>query len=703
MGTYRIVPISLLTNEWETVVGTPLTAVTGQSGGGTNLIKTPLASADYRLRGSFIGAAAYYLDGSGTPIDFTALPAGFTPTSAQVNISYSRNGDNSSHIYPQFGTLTEGAAETSPYAYPGTVPSSVLLYAAGVGARGSGTATSSVLMSDGILGVPAMYISGSYSIVSKSWYYNPTTNHYEYVAADPGAPWVAVTAPVPTITSIERDSVYTDDDGSVPVTPARGCAETLLTIRGSGFGDDALVLFDDVLAALASITIVDQTTITVLTPEHVDGAVDVKVINPDGVYDVEIDGFTYTTPWWYKCGTEDVDGLEITYAYFINECEAPVDGDEWTLTTDPEAGVIDTCGDDGAGYRTAYGWYVSPSAYTGDVLVITTNPGQPREWSKLSWAVSGDANMLGGFPGSACVSQNRFLYAANDYVQGTDYPPLRVFDGLFDREVCRLPPTTGDSIPKAIIAMLAANGTVYFTSHDSGSSASDYVGRVFSFDLISGIVRPLGAAFGTGELPYALCWYNGRLWCGTNKTNGTAGKIYYFRPGIDTAWTTDYSLSSSSVGGCTSLCSYNGLLYVGTDNVALSRGKVLVRDAFGAYTVSDTGSAGTAAHVNNGYHSMCVFGTNLYAGYWNNDSTAASVIRKFNGGSWSTVYTGASSTIRPFINLFVDNGVLYAVGSRHSLSGAVLTSANGTSWTDRTANLPGTVRSLVPAVGTLIF
>lgn len=349
------------------------------------------------------------------------------------------------------------------------------------------------------------------------------------------------------------------------------------------------------------------------------------------------------------------------------------------------------------------GWVFSVNDFGGQATIVSGGvPANPRSWLQIAtWATLG-TGMLGGSPGAAAATgSNSFVYPAAGYTVGTHYPPLRIFNGRSDKELCRLPPTTGNAIPKAVMSMLAANGTVYLTSWDSGTTSADWAGRVFQLNSETGTLTVLGSAFAAGEMPYALAWHMGRLWCGTNNGIGTVGKVYYFRPGIDTAWTLDYTTSSSTAGGVDSMVSFQGKLYVGTDNIAASRGKVLVRDTAGAYTTSLTGTTGTA-RVNNGYIQLTVFGTKLYAAYWNNDSPSVAKIEAYDGTSWSTAYTGTSGTIRPFIQLLVDNDFLYAFGGGNLLSGVILSTSNGTLWTDLTAELPESDTTFLPMFGAVV-
>lgn len=357
-----------------------------------------------------------------------------------------------------------------------------------------------------------------------------------------------------------------------------------------------------------------------------------------------------------------------------------------------------------AGPASSNGWYWTTENFsTHGIIVSAGRPADPRPWVKLAtWATIGNMNVFGGSPGAACSINNAMIYPASGYVVGTDYPPIRIFkDGRVDKELCRLPPTTANVIPKAVMSMLTANGTAYFTTWDSGTTSADWRGRVFQLDPETGVQTVLGLNFAAGEMPYALAWHMGRLWCGTNNGIGTVGKIYYFRPGIDTTWTQDHSTATDTAGGVTCMASFLGKLYVGTDNAAAAFGKVLVRDTAGAYTTSQTATGGTA-RVNNGYLAFALLGGNLYASTWNNDTPKISKIEKFTGSAWSTVYTGALLTLRPFVVLQNDLNEIYAIGGGLPFTGALLVTANGTLWTDLTPQLPESTNTFQPMFGQMV-
>lgn len=423
-----------------------------------------------------------------------------------------------------------------------------------------------------------------------------------------------------------------------------------VVITGTGFVATPTVKFGG--SSATSVVFVSSTQITCLTPAHAAATVDVTVTNPDTQIGVLFSSFTF-------------------------------------LTISP---FVDTGG-----------WWFSSEDFGGGTTVIVSpsTPKHPRTWAKLSPFATSGALALGGSPSASCIFHNHLIYAGDDYILGTDQPPLRIFDGIADRVTTILPNTVAAAVPRAILSLLLNNGIVYLTSIDTGTTSANFAGRVFTFDPLTQTLGQLGSGFGTGEVPYALAWHMDRLWVGTNKSSGAGGKIYWIRPNIDADWTTDYTLATSSAGGVCSMLSFQGKLYVGTDNAAAAFGLVIARAADGTYATSDTGTGGTA-RVNNGFYSMSTFQGNLYATFWNNDTPAVAKVRKFNGTSWSTVFTGTSLTIRPYMLTFVADNFLYVVGGGVGQRASLIRSLDGTTWTDLTAYLAGpTTETALPLYGVL--
>lgn len=361
----------------------------------------------------------------------------------------------------------------------------------------------------------------------------------------------------------------------------------------------------------------------------------------------------------------------------------------WTVTTAP---------------TTDRGWWLSMDEnFSGAGNVLSGSvPRDPRGFVETTTFSSSSASNLGGFPGPAGVWRNHLIYAKGGYTVGTTSPTIRIFDGTFDREVVTIPLAASSTVSKAVMSILVANDTVYVSTFDSGTSSADWSGRVFTLDPDRGTLTPLGDPFPVGHMPYALAWHLGRLWVGTNRqVASSSGKVYFFRPDIDTAWTQDYDLSSASQGGVTSLLSYKGLLYVGCSAPAATFAKVLVRSGAGVYTTSDTGTGGTAT-ANNAFLALAEFEGKLYASYFNNDATKISKIRSFDNSSWSTAYTGASGTLVPFLGFPVDlaAGILLAIGGGVGYNVALVSTPDGSSWTDRTAFLD---QDATPSTGLPVF
>lgn len=502
-----------------------------------------------------------------------------------------------------------------------------------------------------------------------------------------------------------------------------------ITITGTNFYADqgTLALGQNTLRfgqAPALCTFVNSTTLTCEAPPFfggVDPIVDLvfqpshltndNALSPLSVFvpadTTLLNAYTYIAVWWvfdptlgfefdfFDLEWEDFDfGFDIgvlgqdQFVWYYFSLTRP--GRGWVSTTAPSTN----------------GWWMSIEGFAGSVLVVANSrPKNPRTWADFVAFATATASMLGGSPGYGCVFENKLLYAASGYTVGTTYPPIRIFDGSFDREICTLPPTPAGVVPKAIVSMLAANGTIYLSTLDTGSDSTNWVGRVFSLDIATAALTPVGAAFTTGHVPYALAWHNGRLYCGTHRQVSTAvGKIYTILPDVDAAWTEDYDLASASMTGVASLLSFQGTLFVGCTAAAGTFAKVIKRATDGTYSTAETGSGGTAK-ANNGFLSLAEFSGSIYAGYWNADTpTAITSIRKSaDGTTWVVSFTGATTTLRPIIALVVDNGLLYAIGGGSALTAAILRTPDGTTWTNLTAQLPDTLETALPVFGVVVF
>lgn len=463
------------------------------------------------------------------------------------------------------------------------------------------------------------------------------------------------------------------------------------------------------------VTVASATSITCTTPVDIAGSAAVDVVfippglpNPAPGSQASFTypnstlagAYTYVSSWWsstvgaftfYQYSLAQPTALSFDFGFFYGGIYYPA-GTSFPFA----AGVTPT----------DTGWWLSvDNVYAGAAQVVNAGvPRDPRSYHEITTFATGSAAWLGGFPGPCCVLNNHLVYAKGGYTAGTDSPTIHIFDGTFDRELLRLPNTSAGVVPKGVMTMLAANGTIYLSTFDTGTDSTSWVGRVFSLDVEAATLMPIGAAFTTGHIPYALAWHAGRLWCGTHRQSSAAtGKIYWFRPGIDTAWTEDRDLTTDGMAGVSSMVDFQGNLYIGTTAPAASFAKVLKRDSLGAYTTSTTASGGAAA-ANNGVLALAEFSSKLYASFWNADTPNISKIYKFDGSSWSTSYTGSSGTLKPFVGFPTDNSVLLAIGGGAGYQAALVSTPDGITWSDRSAFLSqGTPASVgLPAFGVVV-
>lgn len=130
------------------------------------------------------------------------------------------------------------------------------------------------------------------------------------------------------------------------VQPATGATlgGTTVTLTGSNFTADADVTFGG--GAAATVTVVDDTTITATTPYGLAGAVDVRVVTNRGAATLA-DGFTYQTAPPALTGVSPQSGLEIggtpitlTGANFFTGATVAVDGTPCTNVVVLSANVL---------------------------------------------------------------------------------------------------------------------------------------------------------------------------------------------------------------------------------------------------------------------------------------------------------------------------------------------------------------------------
>jgi hypothetical protein len=368
------------------------------------------------------------------------------------------------------------------------------------------------------------------------------------------------------------------------------------------------------------------------------------------------------------------------------------------------------------------GFATSPTTGGPDGFVAVATPRSPdKVWTNFANAHNRQFQFVGN---PSVTYRNRFYYAGNDYTVGTTSPTIRVWDGVRDVLLARIPnnPDTGATQATAVLNMIAANGFLYLTTYDGGSYGANTVkGRVFQLNTENGQVVQLGSRFPitpeTARVPYSLTWWNGRLWTRTYTGGGTAtARTYVIRPGVNTDWTMD-NLSSSGSRTTTCMASFQGDLYLGCINMASAAAIVEKRNTLGTYSTARTvalnegGSVPTMSDFGdyNSFGVMAVFKGSLYATYfnWNGGSTSRyGRIYKYDGSTWTIPYFPAANaaTAVPFSAALIHNNTLYLLSSP-SFSGVgnliniIVSTTDGVTWTDVSSALDN---SSCSALGVII-
>lgn len=333
------------------------------------------------------------------------------------------------------------------------------------------------------------------------------------------------------------------------------------------------------------------------------------------------------------------------------------------------------------------GWFTSTSGFTTAASTITVAPpSNPRSAEIPDGLEATFFTDAAGMPASSAVVSNNLIYPSASYTPGTDPIPVYIFDGTVDKKLVDIPRRTG-ALFGAVISMLAVGDVIYVSTYDDDNAAGAISGRVFQLNPSSGSLIQMGADF-TGVWPSALAFHAGQLWAGVS--NGTnAGIVYRIRPNIDTAWTLDRTLSAGN--SCPILISYNGELFAGGRGANAPIDK---RSSIGVWSVSATFGGGSNVE----FTSAVTFNGNLYVSYHPTVSALAAIY-KYNGASWTNVYTAAGGEAHPAA--WVDNGVMYFGGGGHNIPASLVSSPDGTVWTNRTANLSAGAFSALAVVGTL--
>lgn len=262
-------------------------------------------------------------------------------------------------------------------------------------------------------------------------------------------------------------------------------------------------------------------------------------------------------------------------------------------------------------------WYSSPDGitWTGE-----TEPAAGQHNHDLYTTIAESVRI------QACVSYRRRLFYAGEYSGGVDNPVIRVWDGVADTELCRIPNLPGvSSVVVTVKSMFMHRGRIHALLN---ADVNAYA--VYAIDPITGEIEFVGRLpVGVGHGVFGLS-YQDRIWI-SSQSNGSGPKMYWLRNG-DSAMTLDHTgdvNDTEFIHGCV----YGGALYVGVLALA-NPASVLKRAADGTWTTSLTAAAEAAY---DSYSGFVVFDGDLYCVYRN--FTAAGVpsivVKKFDGSSWT--------------------------------------------------------------------
>lgn len=376
------------------------------------------------------------------------------------------------------------------------------------------------------------------------------------------------------------------------------------------------------------------------------------------------------------------------------------------------------------------GWYVSSKGLADVAVNVDLTPGPPGVVYSYPPTVVFPGAM--GNPSIYHAASGYMYYAKNhDQPSGT-VTEIRKVNGATDSLVATVAlSSAAAAYSNGVIATganrqhitgmhLGSDGFIYMSLKDraGGQDVNDLnYGRILKMNVSTGTYAELTMT-DPAILPYECVFFDGKVFWGTfnlassEVAAGLTSAVIYVTNADFTGSTIDTGLATAAGGSViTSMLPFpagdvpNQILFagIGCNGVAFSYVIARQRNAASALPwstgISTNIGSGGAATAGNYFPSLVEFNGNMYASFYNPGQT--SKIYKFvpnygalasdgfwdGTGTWSTVFTGAG-TFRPY-NLFVDDGVIYAIGSIGFGSAAsALVSTDGTTWTDKSASLP---------------
>lgn len=392
--------------------------------------------------------------------------------------------------------------------------------------------------------------------------------------------------------------------------------------------------------------------------------------------------------------------------------------------------------DDTVGQEGGSGWYVS-SKGLADSASIQIPPGPPiapynfppTAMFPSAWGTPSCVDNIG-------VTGLYYASAYGDQVAGTTDAtigngppgnPIRNTNGATDTLVATIPvsgaagsstvpPPDGDHRSAITCLHYGIDGFIYVTLKDkyTGQSTAGSFGRAFRLSPLTGALVEWsmiedGGASNFAHVPYCACYFDGFLYFGTfpdaideasslRKTDGAVAISEGGFSGVGAVSQASALISSFAI--------YNNRLFMGigiwqtTPTYAAVFSRRIGPDnngtGIGAWQEVDTSFSATGGAAQNGNYivSMQVFGDSLYVS-WNNPGTNSKIYKVVANSPGNPL--DPSITVTEVLSgmnniphyLFVDDGVLYAIGSNGGASSSsAFVTTDGTTWTEKSANLP---------------
>jgi hypothetical protein len=377
------------------------------------------------------------------------------------------------------------------------------------------------------------------------------------------------------------------------------------------------------------------------------------------------------------------------------------------------------------GLQTGEGWYLTSKGFANDALRIITGVGgaivgPPGFSCADNDLATNEQPVLTGQ--MAYTYANGVLFYPEGRVSTASAAPnkarLRRYDGHVDSIVAEIPYNQklvdlGAQFRTSIATTLVKYGdgnvlyvavvdhatTVVAGSHGrvlrvSGLDAQSYIVTEVFNTLNTNNTAALNSSAANPVVPYIIENFLGNVWVGTWR--GAIGfDPYFFMLQPDGGGPDGFSIShpvsadhvTTSHADVTVMKQFLGSLYVGyrslDDAGNLQMSSLYKYDPDG--TITNVLTPAGVASTKNAFQSLVVFKDALYASFYN-PSAVSRIYTSVDGIVWSIVYSDATASRVPF-NLGVDDGVIYAFGSKVGSRNTFLSSTDGASWTDGSAHV----------------